>query len=247
MILVLGSHQDDILYCASLLNNRTSERLMDRFPMQKGTIFNQEVLLVHGVHTAILASSVVTYVLSHYYINLVFVVGKCFSVNKSFKKGDIIISKEIYDIDVDQIDVANAMLNQVPGLPPVYRVQKDVIGYLRDGFSRRTLVTPQVASFICSDNLYSPAVEKSLARKGSQFGDNGPFVLDSISFGCALAGYLNDVPIISCKAVEREVGENKSIDSYLSALDTYVDIGKAIVYTIGDIGRSDVLRVRRGV
>ena len=245
MILIIGSHQDDVLYCSSLLTKRTTDMYLGRFPMQKGAIFNQETILLSGIHTSLLASSVVSSLLTQYYVNLIFVVGKCFSVDTSFKRGDILISKDIVNIDVDQIDVANATLNQIPGLPTIYRVQKDVIGYISDGFSKRTLVTPNVASFLSSDNLFSPAVEKVMARK-TVLGQNGPLVLDSISYGVSLAGFLHDVPVICVKAVERNLREPKSIDNYLAALDTYVDIGKAIVYTIGDIGRSDVLRARRG-
>lgn len=245
MILILGSHQDDVLYCASLLNNRTTDMLFGRFPVQKGTIFNQEVMLVSGVHTALLSSSIISHLLSQYYVNLIFVLGKCFSVNGSFKQGDIIISKDIFNLDVDQIDVANTMLGQVPGLPAIYRVQKDVIGYVNDGFSRRTHATANVATFLCTDNLFGPSVDKLMETKMVR-GDMGPFALDSVSYGVALGGLLYDVPVICVKAVERDLKDRKSVEAYITALDTYVDIGKAVVYAIGDIGRSDVLRVRRG-
>lgn len=165
MILIIGSHQDDVLYCSSLLTKRTTDMYLGRFPMQKGAIFNQETILLSGIHTSLLASSVVSSFLTQYYVNLIFVVGKCFSIDTSFKRGDILVSKDIVNIDVDQIDVANATLNQIPGLPTLYRVQKDVIGYIRDGFSKRTLVTPNVASFLSSDNLFSRPWRKSWRRR----------------------------------------------------------------------------------
>ena len=245
MILIIGSHQDDILYCSSLLNKKTQETLLGRFPAQRGTIFNQEVLLVSGVHTSLLSASLTAYLLSQHYVSLIIVMGKCYSLAHSFKPGQIIVSKEIIDIDVDQIDVANASLAQVPGMPTVYRVQNDLLGYLNDGFSRRTLTSATQVTLLCSDNLYSPAVEKAMAQK-RVLGSGGPFVIDSVSYGAAVSGLLRDVPVISVKAVERDLSDHKTIEGYVGALDTYVDMGKAVVYLIGDIGRSDILRVRRG-
>ena len=244
MILILGSHQDDVLYCASLLNKKKTDKLLGRFPTQTGTIFNQEVMIVSGVHTSVLASAVVSHVLGHNYVNLVFILGKCYALDDSFHPGDIVMSKDIIDIDVDQIDVANAVVGQVPGLPREYKCQVDVLGYLNTGFHRRTLRTASTVTFLSSDNLVSPAVDKAAQNRGV-FGQRGPFVLDSSSFGCALACFIHGVPCVSVKAVERKLGKEKSIEGYLGALDSYVDIGKAVVYTIGDIGRSDVLRLRR--
>lgn len=244
MILILGSHQDDVLYCASLLNDRVSDTLFGRYPVQKGTIFNQETLIVSGIHTALLASSVVSHVLSQNYVNLVFVLGKCFGVDKAYKKGDIVISKDIYDLDVDQIDVANTILGQVPGLPAIYGVQKDIIGYVQDGFHRRTHVSAHISTFLCTENLRGTSI-KSAMQVDYIHGSQGPFVVDSISYGAALSCLLHDVPLICIKAVERDLNDKKSVENYMAALDTFVDIGKAVVYTIGDIGRSDVLRARR--
>ncbi|MCR5348929.1 MAG: hypothetical protein K6E59_04900 [Bacilli bacterium] len=245
MILILGSHQDDVLYCSSLLNKRVNDTLLGRFPMAKGDIFNQEVLIVSGLHTSILGSAVTSYLLTQNYVNLIIVLGKCYALDSSFKPGQIVMAREIIDLDVDQIDVANATLGQVPGMPAVYHVQKDLIGYVRDGFSKRTLTGASTVTMLSSDNLNSPVVAGALRHK-TVLGQGGPFVVDSLSYGVAVAGMLQGVPCLSVKAVERNLADKKSIEGYIDALDTYVDIGKAVVYTIGDIGRSDVLRLRRG-
>ena len=245
MILILGSHQDDVLYCASLLNQRQDDMVLERFPCAKGTLFNQEAMVVHGVHSSVLSSAVVTEVLSHHYVSLVFVVGKCFGLNQSFKQGDIVIADTIIDIDVDLIDAANVTLSQIPGIPREYRVQQDVMGYLRDGFHKRTLATAKTATLLCSDNLSSPAISRAMERR-SVLGSNGPFIIDSCTYGVALSCFLHDVPCVAVKAVERDISEARDIKDYLSALNTYVDIGKAVVYTIGDVSRNDILRLRRG-
>lgn len=244
MILIIGSHQDDVLYCSSLLNKKRNETVLGRFPASRGTIFNQETMVVSGIHTSLLSSAIVSHILGHDYVNLVFVLGKCYSLDDSFKRGDIVMSREIFDIDVDQIDVANATLFQVPGMPVFYKTQNDVLGYLSDGFHKRTMRTAASVSFLSSDNLSSPAVEKAMQLK-QVLGNKGPFVIDSCSYGVALSCHLHGVPCVAVKAVERSLEDKKSIEGYLGALDSYVDIGKAVVYTIGDIGRSDVLRLRR--
>lgn len=245
MILILGSHQDDVLYCASLLNQRKDDLILDRFPCASGTLFNQEAMVVHGIHASVLASAVVSDILSHHYVNLVFIIGKCFSLNHAFKKGEIVISNQILNLDVDLVDAANVTLSQIPGLPRDYLVQSDVVGYLQDGFHKRTLTIASTASLLSTDNLHSPVIEKAMAKR-TVLGSSGPFIVDSCSYGVALACYLHDVPCVAVKAVERDLSDPKDIKDYLSALDAYVDIGKAVVYTVGDIGRNDVLRLRRG-
>ena len=244
MILILGCHQDDVLYCTSLLNQRSDDLIMDRFPCAKGTLFNQETMVIHGVHASVLSSSIVTEILATNYVSLVFVVGKCFGFNHAFKAGDIVISDGILNLDVDLVDSANVTLSQVPGLPREYRVQPDVVGYLRDGFHKRTLAVAKTATLLSTDNLNSPMIEKALARR-SVLGSNGPFIIDSCTYGVALSCFLHDVPCVAVKAVERDISEPRDIKDYLSALNTYVDIGKAVVYTIGDVSRNDVLRLRR--
>ncbi len=244
MILIIGSHKDDVLYCSSLMNQKVSETVLGHFPAERGTIFNQEVLVVSGIHTSMLASTVVSHLLSTNYVNLVFNLGKCYSVNGSFKRGDIVASREIHALDVDQIDVANATISQIPGLPVSYHVQNDIIGYITAGFHKRTMRSVNPVPFLSTDNLCSPAVEKLLQTK-TFLGKPDSYVIDSCSIGVALASYLHGVPCVSLKAVERDLKELKSIEGYLGALDSYVDIGKAVVYTIGDIGRNDVLRLRR--
>ena len=50
---------------------------------------------------------------------------------------------------------------------------------------------------------------------------------------------------MSVKAVERDLSELKRIEDYVGLLDRYEEMGKAVVYAIGDIGRNDVLRMRK--
>ncbi len=243
MILLIGSHKDDLLYCSSLLSNKQERQFIGGFTLESGQIFSQEILFLTGVYTSVLSASLISAVLEKYFINLVIVMGRCYTVSSSFKPGEIVISKGYANLDVDQIDVANTMLNTIPGYPPFMTVQRDLIGYLQEGLAKRTLATGTTANIYSTDSLNSVSVEKAKANKGI-LGSKEKFVVDSISYGVALSCFIHDVPCISLECVERNISSNKKIDDYVGLLDRYVEMGKAVVYAIGDIGRNDVLRMR---
>ena len=67
-------------------------------------------------------------------------------------------------------------------------------------------------------------------------------VVDHNSSGAALAATIKDVPFVSIKVVQNSLNENTKVEDYLKVLDRYIDLGKAVAATIGDIGRNDVLR-----
>ena len=244
MILLVGSHNDDLLYVSSLLSNKKENDFIGGLTLISGQIFSQEILLVVGAYTQAMASAVVSTLLERYFINLVFVMGRCYSLNHSFKKGQIIISRQIASLDVDLVDVANVRVHTVPGLPAFYRVQQDVVGYVESGFTKRTLSVGKVANIYSTDSLSSLSVATSKKNKGI-LGNEEDFVVDATSFGVALSCYLCDIPCVSVKAVERDLSELKKIEDYVGLLDRYEEMGKAVVYAIGDIGRNDVLRMRK--
>ena len=49
MILIIGSHHDDILYFESVMSNKRTETVLDKYVVTIGTIFNQSVVLLDGV------------------------------------------------------------------------------------------------------------------------------------------------------------------------------------------------------
>ena len=71
MIVIVGDTQDDVLYFETVLANRREEVILNRFTLHIGTLFSQEVIVLSGMNTSILASSVLTYILNNYYIDLV--------------------------------------------------------------------------------------------------------------------------------------------------------------------------------
>jgi nucleoside phosphorylase len=71
-------------------------------------------------------------------------------------------------------------------------------------------------------------------------------VFDCNSAGVAMACSITKVPFVSIKVVERRIDDKNNIDTYLNALKEYVNVGKAVVTCIGDIGRNEVISDNRG-
>ena len=241
MIAVVGSSHDDILYFESIMADKKKEVLFNRFDVTIGTIFNQEVLLMHGLYTSVLSSSLTNYILGKHYISLVINVGKCISIDPKLKTGDIVISSRVIDVNVDLTKVQNAELAQIPGFDRVFEVQKDILNYTKESIHRRTYASGFNATFLSSDNL-SDEVLNRISEHRSIFGISEQLVYDSVSAGIALSCVLYDVPFIIVKAIERPIDKDASVETYLSVLSGYIDLGKSVVSTIGDIGRSDILK-----
>ena len=240
MIAIVGTNHDDILYFETSMANKREEVFLKKYKMTIGTIFNQEVLIMHGLNTSILSSAVVGAICSKYYIDLIIAVGRCFAMNKGLKIGDIIIAEKVINIDVDQIDDNDVRIGQIPSLPQEFRVQSDVIGYIEDGLNKRAFTTGKRVSVLSSNDLSNNTLRRIRENVVSIF-DLNKTVVDSISGGVAVAGHLYNVPFVSVKVVEKIVGEKWNIDNYLKVLDSYVGADKAIISAIGDIGRNDVI------
>ena len=136
MIAIVGAAHDDILYFESVMSERKKEIIFNRYELTIGMIFNQEVLICHGLYTSVLSSAIITEILSHHYISLVINVGKCISVSSNFKDGDIVISNRVIDVNCDLTTVQNVEMGQVPGFDRVFSIQNDIINYMKNGVTQ---------------------------------------------------------------------------------------------------------------
>ena len=242
MIVIVGSSHDDILYFDKVLYNRKEELVFNRFPVAIGTIFNQEIAVVGEMYGSSVTSSVLTYLLGKYYVDLVISVGKCHAIDKKNINGDIAISTKIIDLNLDFSSEKDVALGIVPGFSREHIVQDDIIEYLKIGLRKRTYITSYNAVFCSCDNLSEETFNK-LRNNRSIFGiKDENIVLDHNSSAMALTCELKDVPYVAIKVIENQFDVQNKVDNYLKVLDTYIDLGKAVVSTIGDIGRNDVLR-----
>ena len=242
MIMIIGSTHDDILYFSSIMTGKREETVLEKFHVEIGQIFNQEVLLVENVFTNYMSSAVTMYLIQKYYVFLCFNVGRCLAYSKDWKLGEIAISGRTYTGDVNQTSETDAMLGQIPGCPPFFASQEDIIGYLTESFERRTMAHIYRSTYVSSNNYYSFRKElEDIEGNGTLFGASSRVVLDSTLGGVGFACHLLHVPFIAAKVISGHLDAKRGIDEYALSLGKYAEIGKAVVATIGEIGRKDVL------
>lgn len=242
MIMIIGSQHDDILYFENVVANKREETVLGKFKVTIGTIFNQEVLLVDQVKTNYLSSALTLYLIEKYFVILVLVVGRCIAYTKDLKPLDICLSRNVVAGDVDQINEDNVKFGQIPGFNQVFESSKDVVSYLSTAFEKRTYSAYKEANFVSTSVDYHRKEQvKELAEFSHVLGFENNVVFDNNSAGVAMASELSKVPFVAIKVVERYIDDNSDVNTYLKAMKEYVNIGKAVVTCIGDIGRNEII------
>ena len=242
MIMIVGSSHDDVLYFDSIMTSKKEETYLGRYKLTLGNIFNQEVCLVEGIFTNYVSSAVLLSLIQKYLAILVIGVGRCTAFSKDFKAGDIAISGRIFTGDVDLSADAGSRMGQIPGMPPYFVCQEDIVGYLSDSFEKRGISHYGVCNYV-STNVSFTKVEqlKELASGDFLYGAKERIVLESAMGGIAVACHMGHVPFVAVKAVSRFLDKPYTVEDYATTLRHYIDLGKGIVTTIGDIGRADLL------
>ena len=225
------------------MTERQEETVFDIYKIQIGKIFNQQVVLAYDIYTSYMSSLVANYIISKYFVILVFVVGKCVTYNTDFKAGDIAVSKRVIIGDVDQVIETNSRLGQLPHFPRSFYMQEDVSDIVLKALEKRSFSNHQTATFISANVIYD-SVEKydHIYADGYVLGHKNNVVFDCTSGGVCVACHIAKIPCIAVKAVLKRVGEKTTSDGYIKVLRQYADIGKAIVSAIGDIGRNEIIR-----
>ena len=241
MIAIFGSSHDDILYFENVLQNKKETMILERFPAYIGTLFNQEVLVVSDLTTSLVASLATNQILNDYVIDLVINVGRCIGVEKKTTTGDVVISTNVIDGDVDLASENIVTRFELPGFEKKIAIQKDIIEYMEKGIKKRPFVTYHRALFVSTDN-YSLENLTFLDKNGSYLKDEEEkIVFDHNAMGIILSAYLKGVPALAIKVIENKYDKERNIDTYLKVLQRYIDLGKAVAATIGDVGRNDIL------
>ena len=241
MIVIIGETHDDILYFDSVLANKREETILGKYKISVGTIFSQDAIVASDLFTSSLSSAVLMHILDKYYVDLIISVGRCMYVGDNIKNGDIIVSTKVIDANVDLTMFGDFALGQIPGFDREFIVQDDIIGYILKGLERRIAITQHTATFLSSNNMSSQMVEVLNERKEIFSLKNELFVIDQNSAGVALASKLKDTPFIVVKVAENNLSAVDNLESYSAVLSKYIDLGKAVISTINDISRSDIL------
>ena len=241
MIVIIGDTHDDVLYFETVLANRREEFVLNRFKIYIGTIFSQGVIVVRDMATSVLTSAVLMNILDNYYVDLVISVGKCVGISKAFKPGHIALSSNIIDANVDLSIFKDVGMAQIPGFSREFSVQDDIFDYLAENLEKRPNIDFYKSTYLSTDNMSSDMI-KFLKEHKSIFGkEDENFVVDHNASGIAVACSIKGIPFIVCKVVENELEQAKSLSTYTNVLSRYIDLGKGVISTINNIGRSDIL------
>ena len=242
MIMIVGSQHDDILYFESVITNKREETVLGKFKVTIGTIFNQAVLLVDQMKTNYLSSALTLYLIEKYFVILVINVGRCIAYTKDIKPLEIAISKHTILGDVDQVNEDNVKYGQIPGFEQIFESEDDVIGYIATAFEKRTYSVYKNCNYVSTSvDIHNKNQVKNMVEFGHVFGFDNHVVFDNNTGGIALGCNLTKVPFVSVKVVERYLDGENNINTYLKAMKEYVNVGKAIVTCIGDIGRNEII------
>ena len=241
MIVIIGETHDDILYFDSVLANKREELILNKYRVSIGTIFSQDALIACDLFSSSLSSAVLMYIIDNYYVDLIISVGRCMAVSPSIKNGDIVVSKKIIDANVDLTMFGTVVAGQIPGFERDFVVQDDIIGYLSKGLERRISINYHLATYLSCSNMSKEMCDYLLNKKEIYSLSNDLLVIDQNSAGVAVTCTLKAIPFISVKVAENNLAVANNLDSYVSVLDKYIDLGKAVISTINDISRSDIL------
>ena len=241
MIVIIGETHDDVLYFDSVLANKKADKILECYPVSIGTIFSQDVIIVGGLFTSSLTSAILMHIMDKYYVDLIISVGRCMSVSKGIKNGDIIVSTRVIDMNVDLTMFGDIALGQIPGFKRDFTVQDDIVGYICKGLNRRISINYHQAVYLSTNNMSKSYVETLNERKEIFSIKNELMVVDQNSAGVAIAAKLQRTPFIAVKVAENNLAVVNNLESYSDVLSKYIDLGKAVISTINDISRSDIL------
>jgi nucleoside phosphorylase len=243
MILIVGSSNDDILYFESILKNKKEISVLNQFTAYSGEIFNQKVMLLKDIYSSYLSAAVISHVIEKFMVILVIYVGEVQSFTDSLNVGDICICRQSVIADINLSDVTNVAKGQIPGFQQSFLSNAEITEAINTSLENRTSAPHRLCTFI-STNYHPEDKEKmdAVAKNDMILGIAGEVVLSSEIGGIAIASKLHDVPYSAVCVVGRKIGFKSGIQEYLSVLEQYTNIGKAVISLIGDIGRTDVVK-----
>lgn len=240
MIVIVGDTHDDVLYFETVLANKKQEIILDLFKISTGTIFSQEALVIRDMSTNVLASSVLTYLIQTRIVDLVICVGKCISISDSLKPGDVALSTNVIDANVDLSMFKDVGMAEIPGFSREFMVQDNLFNYLGENLAKRARIDYNGVTYLSTDNMSKDMIEFLKKHKTIFSEDEEKFVIDHNSAGVAMAATLGGVPFICAKVIEYGIDHTNNLKTYTNVLTRYIDLGKGVIQTINNIGRSDV-------
>jgi len=244
MILIVGNNKDDILYFETRINDKREEMIFNKYRVVIGNISNQPVMLLSDVYTNVLSSALVSYVIEKYFVLFVIKIGKCFTLSKTLKVGNIVISKKVIASDIDVSDIQGLKVGQVPNFPSFYTINNDLLNLVNASISKVSKQQAYETTYISSNKHFAdPNDLKPFIHENMIFGEQiNDVVFDSELYGIAMVCYLYGIPFISLDVVFGKVGDGFSSNNYVKLLKQYGNLGNSVVNIIGEVGSKEVLR-----
>lgn len=244
MLLIIGNNRDDVIYFKTIMKDIKEENILNQYRAYIGTIFNQEVMVLQDIYTSFVSSSLTTYLIDKYFILLVICVGTCQTLDPKLKVGDIAVCQNCVFGDVDQIrSLRGTKLGQIPGYPQIFTTNPYLLKNAMETLHAIPGLNIYPTTFV-STSFYrrDQILIEELGLQENINDKNNYRVIDGETSGIALATSLFDIPYLSIKVVDSVAGDKTSVNDYVTVLEKYSLVDKAIISIIGQISTSDVVR-----
>lgn len=243
MILIIGSNHDDVLYFENLVKDPEEEKVLRRYHVIKGTIANQDVIILQDVYTSVVSSMLTSYLIDKYLVSAIFTVGRCEALTANLRCGDIVVGDSTMFADVDLISkIKGKKLGQIPGYEISFKPSLRLVNNMNECLNQVFTGNHYNATFVSTSFFRENKEVVDFDANKHVTSMSKYAVLDGETGGIAIACHEHDIPYVAVKVVEADHGEYTSLENYLNVLDKFASLGKAVALCIEQINRTDVLR-----
>lgn len=241
MILIIGTSEDDILFFKSKARNIEEITYNDHYKIIFGDICDQRLCFAYGVNTNYMSATFTSYLIQKYSIILAINVGLARGFSDDLKCGDIVISKRINLVDVDQINVDRVKLAQIPNAPQFINCNSYLVEVCSAIVQSLAISGVYTGSLFSSNSFYTKKSDLGKATDGRVvLGLDDHLILDCEAGGMAASCTFYDIPFVSIKVVtyvlDRDVYNR---DYMLKALKSYTKVGKLVSAVVSEVSRKD--------
>lgn len=241
MILIVGENHDDIIYFESALRDKKEEKLLNNYPLIRGTIFNQKIIIVYDIYGTSLLSSILTYIVSKEYIHFIINVGRCFSISEDIPFSSITFTKSTYFYGLNYTKEKKVRTNEYPSIPYKIDIDPSLQETFISCFNKLSFKDIRIVNEI---NVESDEDKIKLLKedKNNIIDGLSSSLISSSSIGAiSLISQLFSIPFISVKVSQGKLNEENDIPSYLEILKTFITVGKSTIALIGEISTEHII------
>jgi 5'-methylthioadenosine/S-adenosylhomocysteine nucleosidase len=229
MIAIIGVSEDDVLYFKTKMVLEEQGSLYGDILYFKGTLSNQDVVVVALGETNYLSTLLTGIIISKFEPYLIFNIGAVCSVSPQLKQGDVFIPDRYY---FDEIDfTANLMgeYGQIPGHGAFIVADGELNSAIESTSYLLTNRYVQRGYMLSGNTFYLDEAPLAEHIKAHFLKVENLIAYDTSSAGVALACQLSKTSLLTIKAVSYQVGREEQKLNYLrKGLEVMPTIGKII-------------------